>query len=88
MIVRQNIVLIIVALFTFSNSAVATNQSAEEKNQTSLITDSAQQAVQPSKHSILKEKNRSNLNQQNQSSLIWRIIAENILANWYGVLIT
>ncbi len=56
MIVRQNIVLIIVALFTFSNSAVATNQSAEEKNQTSLITDSAQQVVQPSKHSILKGK--------------------------------
>ncbi len=57
MIVRQNIVfLIIVALFTFSNLAVATNQGAEERNQTTLITDPAQQAVQPSKHSILKEK--------------------------------
>ena len=57
MIVRQNIVfLIIVALFTFYSFAVATNQGSEEKNQTSLITDSAQQAPQHTKHLILKDK--------------------------------
>lgn len=57
MIVRQRIVsLVIIASSTISSFAVATNQSAEEKNQTTLITDSAQRAPQSSKDSILKEK--------------------------------
>jgi len=57
MIVKQSIVfLVVVVLFIFSSFAVATNQGSEEKNQTSLITDSAQQAPQHPKHLILKDK--------------------------------
>lgn len=53
MIVRQSIVfLIVVVSFIFSSLAVATNQGSEEKNQTSLITGSAQHP----KHLILKDK--------------------------------
>ncbi len=57
MIVRQSIIFLsVVVLFTFSSLAVATNQGSEEKNQTTLIINSAQQTPQHPQHQIPKDK--------------------------------